>query len=522
VSLGGGPASRRTGSGPGGGTGGRLRDGAAPRPVAHPGRRRGAARHRWTLALTSGTLLVVAGRPWGLGWLALVAFVPLLRALRLEPSPARSALLVGVVAFGAACVAYEALGPVSPALLPLVAAAAALPFAAAGAMAPRLRRALGEGALAGVFPVLWLAAEWLPGRTWLLGRFASPLFAVGYSQAGLPTMQLARLGGVAAVSLAVLGCNALLSVALLDRRRWAWAALLALAALVAGVWRAAPPPASLPGVASPGARPAARLRVAQLALPAAAYAAAVAIPGAGQALVRSLVMQSRAVPLPAGPGLTVWPEGALPGPLPVAGPARLERTLQGVGPLLAGAPARTERGIANAAFAWDGDVLRYVYAKRRLVPVAEDDLVAGDRPGWLELGGLRVAPLICFEVAFPELTRQAALGGAQVLAVLTNDAFGRYLGTPLQHLRVARFRAVETGLPLAFASNGGPSAVIDGAGRVLVRSRIGRPETLVATPRLRARTTLYLRWGDWPGTLALAGSLLLALVAGARGGAVRT
>ncbi|MEJ2292333.1 MAG: hypothetical protein P8Y05_11550, partial [Deinococcales bacterium] len=402
--------------------------GARARAASAFARQAGAARHRWHLALASGALLVVAGRPWGLGWLALVAFVPLLAALRLEPSALRAAVLVAVPAFGAAFVVYEALGPFAPALLPPVAAAAALPFAAVGALAARLRRALGEDAVVASFPVLWLAAECLPGRSWLLGRFATPLFAVGYSQAGLPAMQLARLGGVAAVSLAVLACNALLTLALLRRGRWAVPALFALTLLVAGVWRSAPAPAGGSGAvrgAAPTraqllAQPRAHLRIVQRALPDAAYAAAAAIPAARTALLQGYVDQTRAgqtltgqtltaqpvtAAHPSGPGFTLWPEGALPGPLPATGPTGLEPMLGGLGPVLAGAPARTPEGIANAAYAWEGGTLRRVYLKRRLAPITEAGLVAGTNASPLELGGVRVAPLICFEAAFPELAR---------------------------------------------------------------------------------------------------------------------
>ena len=246
------------------------------------------------------------------------------------------------------------------------------------------------------------------------------------------------------------------------------------------------------------------------------------LPEARAALVAAFVRDSLAAPVPPGPGVTVWPEGALPGPLPAAGPTGLEPLLSALGPTIAGAPARVGGGIANAAYAWRGGTLRHVYDKRRLAPVTEDALVPGRSPGITTLGGVRVAPLICFEAAFPALSRRAARAGAQLLTVLTNDAFGRYLGTPIQHLRVARFRAVETGLPLAFASNAGPSAVVDGRGRVLARTRPGAPAALVATPRLAAGPTPYLRWGDWPGTVALAAAGLLALVSGARGGSARS
>ncbi len=499
----------------------------------------GGAGHRpWSAAFASGALLVVAARPWGTGWLALVAFVPVLWALRTESRAGRAAAMLAVTASGAAVVVYEALGPVAPALAPAVAAAATLPFAAVGALAPRVRRVLGNRALLAAFPLFWLAAEALPGRPWLLGRFTTPLFAVGYSQAGLPTMHLARLGGVAAVGWAVLACNALLVLALAERARWAPAALAAMGAWVALTASTAPASRAVPGVVPPrapaqvaGARRAvsgaplvraAAVRVVQAALPDAAYAAAAALPSARTALLRGFVDGALAAPMPGGAGLTVAPEGALPGPVPARGPSGLEPLLAGLGPALLGGPARVEGGIANAAFAWRAGRLERVYSKRRLAPIGEADLVPGHAPGLAVIGGVRVAPLICFEAAFPELARRAGREGAQLLAVLTNDAFGRYLGTPVQHLRMARFRAVETARPLAFASNAGPSAVIDGAGRVLARTAIGRPDAAVAMVRLDARQTPFLRWGDWPGTLALVGSGLLALVAGAKGGPPRS
>ncbi len=499
--------------------------------VFAPGRPTG----RLSCALLSGGLLALAGRPWGLGWLAWLALVPLLAALEREGRPLAAAGQAALVALAPAFVVYEAIGPFLPAGAAALAVAATLPFALAAMLAPRLRRLLGPAGLALAFPLLWVAAEALPGQDRLLGNFASPLFAVGYSQAGLPTMQLARLGGVEAVSLAVLAANALVATALQRRARWPILALAGLAAAVAATaltgpggslgalrsprWR--PGSAREAGAPPPARRDAITVRLVQEALPDAAYAAAAMLPEARDALVRRFVHDSLR-PSGARAALTVWPEGALPGPLPVTGTTGLEPLLTGLGPTLAGAPARTADGIANAAFAWRAGTLRHVYDKRRLAPITEDGLVRGSRLGLTDLAGVRVAPLICFEAAFPGLARQAARNGAQLLAVLTNDAFGRFLGTPLQHLRVARFRAVETGLPLAFASNAGPSAVIDGRGRVLARTPAGRPATITATPRLATGPTPYLRWGDWPGTIALAGAALLALACGAIGGRARS
>ncbi len=506
--------------------------------AAGAGARRAApGRSGWPAALLSAALITVAVRPWwlgtellGVGWLALVAYLPVLTAWRAEPSALRAGGYLGLVALGPALVAYEVLGPFAPAAVPLLALGASVPFAALGALGPRLRRALGSGAVLAAFPLLWLAAEALPGRTWLLGRFAAPLLAVGLSQAGLPTMQLARYGGLAGVGLAVLACNALLTYlrsARAARGQPATAfALAGLLGLMAATAAAATAGSAAPGSPATDSAPTSAgsvgVRVVQLALPDAAYAAAAALPAARQSLVAAFVREGAAAGPPAAANaLTVWPEGALPGPLPSSGATGLEPLLAGHGPLLAGAPARTERGVANAVFAWHDGELRRVYAKRRLAPFTEDRLVAGEPAPPVALSGVRVAPLLCFEALFPALARAAANDGAQLLAVLTNDAFALHLDVPENHLRIARFRAVETGLPLAFASNAGPSAVVDGAGRVLARAPRGRAGVAAAALDLRAAPPPYLRWGDWPSTLALAGSGLLALLAGALGGAPR-
>ena len=62
--------------------------------------------------------------------------------------------------------------------------------------------------------------------------------------------------------------------------------------------------------------------------------------------------------------------------------------------------------------------------------------------------GVKIAPLICFEDSVPEVVRRAAGQLPHLLVNLTNDAwFGKSAGAK-QHLENARFRAIETRLPL--------------------------------------------------------------------------
>ena len=86
-------------------------------------------------------------------------------------------------------------------------------------------------------------------------------------------------------------------------------------------------------------------------------------------------------------------------------------------------------------------------------------------------GAPAVGPRICYEVIFPqEVTGEPR---PSWLVNLTDDSwFGPNSG-PMQHLLIARVRAIEEGLPIVRAANSGISAVIDGYGRVRARLDLG-------------------------------------------------
>ena len=64
-----------------------------------------------------------------------------------------------------------------------------------------------------------------------------------------------------------------------------------------------------------------------------------------------------------------------------------------------------------------------------------------------------IAPLICFEDTIGDLTRQFVLGGANLLANVTNDGWFLRSAGSQQHLANAVFRCVETRLPMVRAAN---------------------------------------------------------------------
>jgi len=97
-----------------------------------------------------------------------------------------------------------------------------------------------------------------------------------------------------------------------------------------------------------------------------------------------------------------------------------------------------------------------------------DDFGFGREHTVFRLGGkdVQLAPLICFEDTIGELTRKFVLGGANLLANVTNDGWFLKSSGSQQHLANAVFRCVETRLPMVRSANTGMTCFINEYGRV--------------------------------------------------------
>jgi apolipoprotein N-acyltransferase len=131
------------------------------------------------------------------------------------------------------------------------------------------------------------------------------------------------------------------------------------------------------------------------------------------------------------------------------------------------------------------------------------------------VGPARLADVICFEVAYDGVVRDAVRGGGRLLVVQTNNAtFGRS-GETLQQLAMGRLRAVEHGRAVVVAATSGVSAVIAPDGRLVERTGVFTRDVLVQTVPLRDASTPATRLGVLP-ELVLAilgvGALLVGLV----------
>jgi apolipoprotein N-acyltransferase len=129
--------------------------------------------------------------------------------------------------------------------------------------------------------------------------------------------------------------------------------------------------------------------------------------------------------------------------------------------------------------------------------------------------GLRVGPLICFETAFPDMSRHLAEDGADLLLAQSSTSSFQHSWAPEQHASLAALRAAETGRPMVHATLTGVSAVYgpDGA-RLGSRLGTGTDGSVVYEVPLAHGTTPYVRHGDWPVHVAL---LVLAVLCATEG-----
>ena len=131
----------------------------------------------------------------------------------------------------------------------------------------------------------------------------------------------------------------------------------------------------------------------------------------------------------------------------------------------------------------------------------------------LVLGAHRVSAIICYEDLFPAyVNRMVRHADPDLIVNLTNDTWFGDTTEPLEHLALAQLRAVEHRRYLVRATSSGVSAIVDAAGRIVMRGGQLREEALIGEARYLRQRTGYEIVGDapwWACTLAIA---LMALV----------
>ncbi|MEV4611300.1 apolipoprotein N-acyltransferase [Kitasatospora sp. NPDC049258] len=478
-------------------------------------------------ALAAGALPVLAFPGLGLAMLAWVALVPGLLAMQRAPSGREAAVRGWWFGAGFILVAmYWLIPSIGPGLILLAllfgALQAVLGLAVWRTLHPPLtpRRAL--TALV-VVPAVWVSCEF--ARSW--HALGGPWALLGASQWEHPAiLGLASVGGVWLVSAAVAAANTAVLILLTAHRLpvRALAAGTLVATLVAGPLlfavqrQPAPDGSAAVALVQPGqtADPDARL-------------------AAGVRISQGLVGQ----PL----DLVIWGESSTTADLdrdPAAlGDVRALAALTGA-QLLVGEDARKADGrISKDAVLITPDGVAARYRKIRLVPfgeyiplrpllgwIAGVSAAAGenrapgtafhllpttDRAG----AAMPVGALICFESAFPDMSRQAARDGARVIVYQSATSTFQDTWAPAQHASLGAIRAAETGRPVVQAALTGESVAYDRQGRRLAHLGTGATGAVTVRLALAAPTALtwYDRLGDWVPLSSVAITLAAAATA---------
>ncbi|MBT8331597.1 MAG: apolipoprotein N-acyltransferase [Deltaproteobacteria bacterium] len=238
------------------------------------------------------------------------------------------------------------------------------------------------------------------------------------------------------------------------------------------------------------------------------------------------------------PDLIVWPESATPFYF-LDDVAPSEMVLEGI------QQAATDFLIGSPSFVRTDDVVEYFnsaylispksktigkYEKTHLVPFGEyvpfkkwlpflgkivaqvGDFRAGQAGKTIPWKNGRIGVQICYEIIFPELSRALTQNNATLLINITNDAwFGKTSG-PYQHFSMTVFRAVENRRALARSANTGISGFIDPAGRILASTPLLEEAVITRSIPLIKEKTIYSRIGDLFAQGCLAIVLLVALL----------
>ena len=479
-------------------------------------------------ALVAGALPVLAFPAPNLEFLAWFALVPGLLLMRTSPA-AREAGVRGWW-FGAGFIFaahYWLLPNIGPALLlvAIVIGALWIPVAVSTwiLLRPPVTAARGLAALV-VVPSYWLVIEWI--RSWQ--ALGGPWALLGASQWQHPAvLGLAAVGGVWLVSFAIVAANIGIVILLTAGRTLIRALGAAAAAVViaAGpaVFALTPPPHPARFVTltlvQPGIQHNPRIRV-----------------NASERLSAG-VGRLR-------PDLVVWGESSIASDLR-KDPQLLARlkalSASNRAQILANQDSQTPAGKTKVAVLVGPRGIVATYTKTRLVPFGEyipfrqqlgwltkiskaapTNMIPGSGAKVIQVttrSGQRIpiGVLICFESAFPDMSRVDARRGAQLIVYQTSDSTFQGSWAPAQHASLGALRAAETGRPVVQAALTGVSAAYDAQGRLLASMGTAQRGLLTVRLGLEPDTALtpFDRYGDVVPWTAI-GIALLAAAAGLR------
>lgn len=505
-------------------------------------------RYRYLLAACSGILLFCSFPNVNFFPLAWIAIVPLLVALGSVQSW-KSAFWIGYLAgllfFAGLLFAIALLYPYANIFTTalgylLLVGYSALYFGVFSVLVYKLPRQSGVLFSLAVASI-WVALEWV--RSWLLTGF--PWGFIGYSQWNYPQgIQIASLTGVYGISFVIVLFNA--GIATLIRRHELQEELVAATFPRRHEWRKKLVAVILPCLLAITCLSYGYIVIARgVDVPRKSMKVAL-IPGNipqiekwkfenfSKIFTKYLNLTRKAAI--EKPDVIIWPETAtrgqvLTGELPksyydlIIAHHNFKKMLQEIGdiPMLIGVTdldALDDLYNRVVSMSSDGEILGK-YAKMHLVPFGEYVPLGDFLPNFVQFhpfshgktvnllpiastenaeNTVQVGTSICFESAFPNHFRKFVKKGADVMGILTNDAWFDGTAFPELHLAMAPMRAVENRITIFRCANGGYTCTIDSLGQI--KTPYVTPQTtedifIAEVPLSEGKLTFYTRYGDW-------------------------
>ncbi|WP_373181903.1 apolipoprotein N-acyltransferase [Halomonas campaniensis] len=456
------------------------------------------------LALAAGVLTTLTASPFELWWLGPVAVGLVYLGIQ-ALTPGQAALRgwcygLGLFGSGASWV-YVSIHDYGYTGVPLAVFLTAL-FVASMALFLAVtlwlyRRLTGPRLAFLSFAGAWVLGEWL--RTWLFTGF--PWLLLGSAHVDSPLAPWAPVGGVYLLSL-ITALTGTLLVEFLARRWWA-------AAPVAALWLI---PLALPTQwTQPAGEP---LRVALLQ---GNLDQLIKWTPEGQREAANIYAELTRNQ-PDDLDLIVWPEAALPMFEDQARPI-LERVQSNLSPdtaLVTGILQREAQGRYFNSVIGLGNA-EGQYRKEHLVPFGEylplESLLRGTiaffdlpmpamTPGPsgqapMVAAGTTIGNAICYEIIYADLVAERARDSALLMTVSNDTWFGESIG-PLQHLQMARLRALENGRYLVRATSNGVTVIVDPQGRITARAPQFEVASITGEVQPMTGLTPFTRTGSWP------------------------
>jgi apolipoprotein N-acyltransferase len=504
----------------------------------------------WLLAILSAILQILSFPSPALYFVCWIALAPLFVILidrRYSPSLWRCVLLAyfnGVLWYGGTCFwifhvmhSYGNLSkPIAAGILALFCFYLALYHAFFGFLLGFLTRsrAFANARALVLAPVLWVAVELARAHI-----TSFPWDLLGYAQVNdLPLTRLATFTGVYGLSFVVALVNSVLALGfLLPRQRRMGVALvgvLGAIALQSGAF-----------VRYPESHPGHIAELVQVNLPILETDWPVPFYDLTMAqLVQLSSENASAVPHDPNPALIVWPEA--PAPFYTSDPkfqhwlAALAQDshayliVGSLGIIPANNAEKYEMYNSAQLIRPDGG-FGGRYDKIHLVPFGEfvpfqhmlsfaeslthdvGKFSRGNQRNVLRIDGHGVGTFICYESIFPDEVLNFARNGAELFVNISNDGWFGEFGAPVQHLNMARMRAIENGRWLLRATNNGISASISPLGEVITAAPRNTRTVLKAPYTFESGTTFYTRHGDWFAGICAIISILAFVIASLSG-----